>query len=173
MAVGNDAKAMCLRGWTMGRRREEYRQPEERTLADLMVGHRVILQHMIGPEPDPDNPDREVRGQPEAVTGAYWLHAISHVGIEISRELSGEAFEILFVPWGNVLVLNGLSRGELVEEARKTLTMDRQELLDRLGDPQPEDRNLGIDARRYLTFNPKDDEVWEALKRLPGEYQFP
>jgi hypothetical protein len=65
-------------------RREEYRSPEERTLADLMVGHRVILQHLVGPELDPDDPDKEVRGQPEAVSGAFWLHASSRIGIEIS-----------------------------------------------------------------------------------------
>jgi hypothetical protein len=68
----------------MGRRQEEYRRPEERTLADLMVGSRVVLQHLVGPKLDPDNPDKEVRGQPEAVSGAFWPHASSRIGIEIS-----------------------------------------------------------------------------------------
>ncbi len=40
--------------------REGYRQPEERTLADLMVG----------PEPDPDDPDRGIMGPTRARTGA-------------------------------------------------------------------------------------------------------
>jgi hypothetical protein len=154
-------------------RREEYRRPEERTLADLMVGHRVILQHLVGPKFDPDNPDKEVRGQPEATTGAYWLHSISGVGIEISRKLSGDASQIMLVPWGNVLILNGVTRGELEEEARERLVIDRQALLERLNDPHPEDRSLGLDARRYLTYNPRDEEVRGALEGLPREHMFP
>ncbi len=157
----------------MTTRREEYRSPEERTLADLMVGSRVIVQYMAGPEPDPDDPDRVVRGQPEALTGAFWLHAISGVGIEISRSLSGEASQIMLVPWGNVLMLNGVTRGELEEEARERLVIDRQALLDRLNDPHPEDRDLGLDARRYLTYNPRDEEVRGALEGLPREHMFP
>ena len=54
----------------MGRSREGYRQPEERTLADLMVGHRVVLQYAVGPEPDPDGPDRGITGPTRARTGA-------------------------------------------------------------------------------------------------------
>jgi hypothetical protein len=154
-------------------RREEYRRPEERTLADLMVGHRVILQHLVGPKFDPDNPDKEVRGQPEAVTGAYWLHASSRIGIEISRSLSAEAVDLFFVPWSSVLMLNGISRGELEEEAQESFAIDRQKLLERLGDPQPKDRNLGLDARRYLSYNPGDEEVRQALEQLPRSYQFP
>lgn len=157
----------------MSKRREEYRKPEERTFADLLVGHRVILQHMVGPEPDLENPDEQVRGQPEAVTGAYWLHAISQQGIEISRTLSGDTAEILLVPWGSVLMLDGLPRAELEQEARDTFAIDRQELLDRLNDPRTEDRMAGLDARRYLGFNPHDEEVREALGRLPSGYQFP
>ena len=83
----------------MGRRREEYRRPEERTLADLMVGHRVVLQRTVGPDPDPDEPDREVRGPLEAKTGAYWLHAVSQQGMEVSLGLTGEAAEIFLLPW--------------------------------------------------------------------------
>ncbi len=157
----------------MGRRQEEYRKPEERTLPDLMVGHRVILQHLVGPKFDPDNPDKEVRGQPEAVTGAYWLHASSRIGIEISRSLSAEAVDLFFVPWSSVLMLNGISRGELEEEAQESFAIDRQKLLERLGDPQPKDRNLGLDARRYLSYNPGDEEVRQALEQLPRSYQFP
>ena len=157
----------------MPTRREEYRSPEERTLADLMVGSRVILQHLVGPELDPDNPDEEVRGQPEAVTGAYWLHSFSHLGIEVSRKLSGEASQILLVPWGKVLMLNGVSRGELEEEAQESFAIDRQALLERLNDPHPGDRSLGLDARRYLSYNPRDEEVRGALEGLPREHMFP
>jgi hypothetical protein len=157
----------------VGRRREEYRQPEERTLADLLVGNRVILQHMVGPEPDPDEPDKEIRGPLEAVTGAYWLHAISHQGIEISLALSGEAADIFLVPWSSILMLDGAPRGELEEEAKGTFAIDRKELLDRLSEPQEEDRNLDLDARRYLSFNPKDEEVRAALEELPSERRFP
>ena len=156
----------------MGTRREEYRQPEQRTLADLLVGHRVILQRMVGPEPDPDEPDKEIRGPLEAVTGAYWLHAVSHQGIELSLALSGEAAEIFLVPWANILMLDGLPRTELEEEARRGFAIDRQELLDRLSDPQEEDRNLVLDSRRFLSFNPKDEEVRAALERLPSERRF-
>jgi len=141
-----------------------------------MVGHRVIVHHMIGPDPDPDDPDREVRGQPQAVTGAYWLHAISQVGVELSRSLSGEdekASEIFLVPWASVLLLDGLARPELEREARESLVIDRQALLERLRDPRPEDTDVGLDARRYLTFNPADEEVREALRRLPSPYQLP
>lgn len=156
----------------MGMRREGYRQPEERTLADLLVGHRVILQHAVGPELDPEEPDRVVRGPMEAESGAYWLHAVSHQGIEVSVALSGEASEILLVPWASVLVLNGLPRGELEEEARGKLATEREELLGRLAELREEDRTVGLDARRYLSLNPKDDEVRRALERLPRETFF-
>jgi hypothetical protein len=157
----------------MGRGQEEYRKPEERTLADLMVGHRVILQHLVGPKLDPDNPDEEVRGQPEAVTSAYWLHTSSRTGIEISRSLSAEATDLFFVPWSSILVLNGVSRSELEEEAGESFAIDRQKLLERLGDPQAKDSGVGLDARRYLNYNPNDEEVRQALEQLPRSYQFP
>jgi hypothetical protein len=134
----------------MGRMREGYRQPEERTLADLMVGHRVVLRYAVGPEPDPDDPNREVTGPLQAKTGAYWLHAISNQGLEVSRGLVGEASEIFLVPWGGVLVLDGVPRGELEEEALRKFAIDRRKLLDRLEDPQEGDANLGLDARRFL-----------------------
>jgi hypothetical protein len=157
----------------MGRMREGYRQPEERTLADLMVGHRVILRYAVGPEPDPDDPSREVTGPMQARTGAYWLHAVSNQGLEISRELTGEAAEIFLVPWGGVLVLNGVPRGELEEEALRKFAIARQKLLDRLDHPQEGDANLGLDALRFLGFNPRDEEVRAALERLPREYLYP
>ncbi len=105
----------------MGRSREGYRQPEERTLADLLVGHRIILQYAVGPDPDPDDPDREITGPTRARTGAYWLHAVSNQGLEISRALAGEDAEIFLVPWGGVLVLNGVpraARGGGLQEVR-------------------------------------------------------
>jgi hypothetical protein len=154
-------------------RREEYMRPEERTLANLMVGHRVIIQRLVGPKLDPDNPDEEVRGRPEVVTGTYWLHASSRTGIEISRSLSGEGAEISLVPWSSVLLLNGLSRSDLEQEARERLVIDRQSLLDRLNDPHPEDKELGLEARRYLTYNPRDEEVRGVLAGLPREHMFP
>ncbi len=157
----------------MGRMREGYRRPEERTLADLMVGHRVVLRRAVGPEPDPDDPAREVTGPMQAKTGAYWLHAVSNQGLEISRELTGEAAEIFLVPWGGVLMLNGVARGELEEEALRKFAIDRQKLLDRLEDPQEGDADLGLDARRFLGFNPHDEEVRAALGQLPREYIYP
>ena len=157
----------------MGRTREGYRQPEERTLADLMVGHRVVLRYVVGPEPEPDDPDREVTGPMQARTGAYWLHAVSHQGLEISRELAGEEAGIFLVPWAGVLVLNGVPRGQLEEEARRKFAIDRQKLLDRLEDPREGDANLGLDARRFLGLNPHDGEVRVALGRLPREYLYP
>jgi hypothetical protein len=158
----------------MARGQEQYRKPEERTLADLMVGHRVILQHLVGPKLDPDNPDEEVRGQPEAVTGPFWLHASSRTGIEISRSLSAEATDLFFVPWSSILMLNGVSRSELEVEAGESFAIDRQKLLERLGDPQAqEDSGVGLDARRYLNYNPDDEEVRQALEQLPRSYQFP
>ena len=157
----------------MGRSREGYRQPEERILADLMVGHRVVLQYLVGPEPDPDDPGREVTGPTRARRGAYWLHAVSYQGLEVSRELAGEAAEVFLVPWGGVLVLDGVPRGDLEEEALRKFAIDRQKLLDRLGDPQERDASLGLDARRFLTFNPRDEEVRAALERLPRERLYP
>ena len=155
----------------MSTSREGYRQPQERTLADLLVGHRVILKYAVGP--DPDDPDREITGPMQARTGAYWLHAVSNQGLEISRELAGEASEIFLVPWGGVLVLDGVPRGELEEEALRKFAIDRQKLLDRLEDPQEEDANLGLDARRFLGFNPHDEEVRAALGRLPRDFLYP
>ena len=44
---------------------------------------------------------------------------------------------------------------------------DRQELLVRLRDPQPEDVTLPAEADEYLRRNPDDAEVREARERLP------
>ncbi len=44
---------------------------------------------------------------------------------------------------------------------------DRQALLTRLRDPQPEDVTLPAEADKYLRHNPDDAEVSEARKRLP------
>ena len=44
---------------------------------------------------------------------------------------------------------------------------DRQELLARLRDPQPEDASLPAEADRYLRLSPDDAEVREARERLP------
>jgi hypothetical protein len=87
--------------------------------------------------------------------------------------LSGEGAEISLVPWSNVLLLNGLSRSDLEQEARERLVIDRQALLDRLNDPHPEDKELGLEARRYLTYNPRDEEVRGVLAGLPREGMFP
>ncbi len=44
---------------------------------------------------------------------------------------------------------------------------NRQELLERLRDPHPEDVTLPADADGYLRQNPDDAEVREARERLP------
>jgi hypothetical protein len=44
---------------------------------------------------------------------------------------------------------------------------DRQELLARLRDPQPEDVTLPAEVDGYLRRNPDDAEVREARERLP------
>jgi len=44
---------------------------------------------------------------------------------------------------------------------------DRQELLARLRDPQPEDATLPAEADKYLRLNPEDAEIREARERLP------
>jgi hypothetical protein len=85
----------------------------------------------------------------------------------------GEAAEIFLVPWGGILVLDGVPRGELEEEARRKFAIDRQKLLDRLADPQEGDANLGLDARRFLSYNPHDEEVRAALGRLPRDFLYP
>ena len=47
-------------------------------------------------------------------------------------------------------------------------TPDRQELLARLRDPQPQDTTLPAEADLYLRRNPEDEEVEEARERLPS-----
>ncbi len=44
---------------------------------------------------------------------------------------------------------------------------DRQNLLARLHDPEPEDVTLPAEADKHLRFNPDNAEVREALERLP------
>ena len=44
---------------------------------------------------------------------------------------------------------------------------DRQNLLARLHDPEPEDVTLQAEADKHLRLNPDDAEVREALERLP------
>ncbi len=50
---------------------------------------------------------------------------------------------------------------------------DTRRPLDRMCDPQEGDADLGLDARRFLGFNPHDEEVRAALVRLPREYLYP
>jgi hypothetical protein len=45
--------------------------------------------------------------------------------------------------------------------------------MERLGDPQAQDSDMGLDTRRYLSYNPDDEEVRQALKQLPRSHQFP
>ncbi len=40
-------------------------------------------------------------------------------------------------------------------------------------DPQEGHANLGLDGRRFLDFNPHDEEVRAALGRLPRAYLYP
>ena len=40
-------------------------------------------------------------------------------------------------------------------------------------DPQEWDANLGLDAQRFLGFNPHDEEVRAALGRLSRKYLHP
>jgi hypothetical protein len=47
-------------------------------------------------------------------------------------------------------------------------TPDRQELLARLRDPQPQDTTLPAEADLYLRRSPEDEEVEEARGRLPS-----
>ena len=47
-------------------------------------------------------------------------------------------------------------------------TPDRQELLARLRDPQPQDTTLPAEADLYLRCNSDDEEVKEARERLPS-----
>jgi hypothetical protein len=49
----------------------------------------------------------------------------------------------------------------------KGLKSNRQELLARLRDPNPEDAALPAEADGYLRHNPDDAEVREARERLP------
>jgi hypothetical protein len=50
---------------------------------------------------------------------------------------------------------------------QKDIRTDRQELLARLRDPQPEEVTLPADADGYLRHNPEDTEMREARQRLP------
>ena len=52
------------------------------------------------------------------------------------------------------------------------MTTGRQVLLERLRDPQRAYRTVGLDARRYLSYNSNDGEVREGLERLPKEYLY-
>jgi hypothetical protein len=45
---------------------------------------------------------------------------------------------------------------------------DRQGLLARLRDPQPQDTTLPAEADLYLRHNPEDEEVKRARERLPS-----
>jgi hypothetical protein len=45
---------------------------------------------------------------------------------------------------------------------------DRNALLARLRDPQPQDTTLPAEADLYLRRNPGDEEVKEARERLPA-----
>jgi hypothetical protein len=49
----------------------------------------------------------------------------------------------------------------------KDLRSDRQELLERLRNPKPEDATLPAEADGYLQHNADDTEVREARERLP------
>ena len=65
-----------------------------------------------------------------------------------------------------------LSRARATGRAPRTCS-DTRRPLDRMGDPQEGDANLGLDARRFLGFNPHDEEVRAALGRVPRGYIYP
>lgn len=165
------------------------REPEQRNLIDLMLGHQVAVKYVSGPDITEDNVDqiveegRVLKGQPEARTAAFYLRRCSQFGVEVSK--TAERGNEIFIPWGAVLAIWGPSREEMERNARGTtnrdqperteeggLPRDRRELMDQLGDARTpsEVANAKVAADNWLAAHPSDGDVRLAREQLQAEY---
>ncbi len=165
------------------------RDPEQRNLIDLMLGHQVGVKYVSGPDITEDNVDqiveegRVLKGQPEARTAAFYLRRCSQFGVEVSK--TAERGNEIFIPWGAVLAIWGPSREDLERPAREATDQeqpertggggpprDRRELMSQLGNARTpaEIANLRAAADNWLAAHPGDGDVRLARERLSSEH---
>lgn len=165
------------------------RNPERRDLIDLMLGQRVAIKYISGPDITDENVDgvvgegRILEGEPEARTAAFYLRAYSNLGVEVARkaEPGGE----IFLPWGAVLAIWGPSRENLERDAAKGANRegprragetgppgDRQDLMNRLVNARTpsEVANARAAADSWLAAHPADGDVRLAREQLHPAY---
>lgn len=68
------------------------------------IGYPVFITYMSGPNPDANEPSKQVREQPMAATASFLLEDYGPLGIEAKRNRTDPT---IFMPWGGVLFVQG------------------------------------------------------------------
>ncbi len=105
--------------------------PEDWNLPKLLLGGPVFIEYLAGPTIEDDAAADRVkngevlRGQPEARTAWFYLRGISSLGIEVTDQ--PEPGNELFISWGAVLRMWGVSRAQLEQWAREDMEQQQAE----------------------------------------------
>jgi hypothetical protein len=108
-----------------GQRRQLRRrqQPTGETVLTRWVGHFVVVKYLAGPAmpADPEDPRSLAVSEPEARSGIFHLQRFGQLGIEVSNEMEdGLLNRVVFIPWGAVLSIRGITETERAGGGRLT-----------------------------------------------------
>ena len=90
--------------------------PSETVLSDW-VDYWVFVSYMAGPNIDPNEPTKPVKGQPEVITTSFYLESYGPLGIEVKRNVGDPT---LFMSWSSVLYIQGPPPGVREQIDRET-----------------------------------------------------
>ena len=164
------------------------RDPADKNLLYLMLGHQVFIEYLAGPRVTEDNFDQVVKqgetlAGPEARTRAYYLRGISSQGIEVTP--TEEHKNYVFISWGAVLRIWGPDRLELEYAEREAMEQnqqhdtedtapqpDRQEAMDLLANAETlsEAAAAKVAADCWLLIHPSDGDVRMAREQLEDRF---
>lgn len=68
------------------------------------VGYWVFISYLSGPNADPEEPSKAMKGEPETMTAAFLLEQYGTYGIEVRRS---QDHPTVFMSWGAVLSIQG------------------------------------------------------------------
>ncbi|MGI8649469.1 MAG: hypothetical protein ACR2KW_03690 [Rubrobacter sp.] len=76
---------------------------EQSSVLSDWVGYGVFVTYTSGPDLDPNEPNKLVRGQAEAVTASFLLERCTDYGVEVKR---GDS-PTIFMSWGAIMYIQG------------------------------------------------------------------